>query len=99
MLEGEEGEQVFREMKGKTYTVSFAEGMRVSKVSETLVSGLMLESPVTSRPIVFIRGNIPQDGSQRALSERISESTGREPMFVQGPGGHGMNLMMFAPVQ
>jgi len=99
MLEGPEGESLFQMMKGRTFTVSFAEGMHIGKVADALSNGAMMDAAVISRPIVFIRGNIPKNDSERMISERISESTGHEPMFIQGPEGHGMNLVMFSPIQ
>jgi cell division protein FtsZ len=98
MLEGKGGESVFGEMRNRTFTASFAEGMHAEKVAKALAGGLMMSSPVTATPLIFVRGNIPQDGTERIISEIISESTGFEPIFAQGPSGHGMNMMMFAPV-
>jgi cell division GTPase FtsZ len=97
MLESSDGESLFQSMKGKMFTVSFAEGMNVGKVADMLANGPMVSSKVTSQPMIFVRGNIPPDGSERMIASRISESTGHEPMFVQGPAGRGMNLVMFAP--
>jgi len=97
-LEGDGGESIFQSMRRKTFTVSFAEGMQPEKVANALVSGLMVNSEIASQPLIFIRGNIPQNGSEKIISETISKSTGHEPMFIQGPSGQGMNLTMFAPV-
>ncbi|MCL2785789.1 MAG: hypothetical protein FWD81_01005 [Methanomassiliicoccaceae archaeon] len=99
MLESADGEHVFRMMKGRTFSVSFAEGMSVEKVAAALASGLMTSFTSTSNPIIFVRGNIPQDGSERIMSDMIAESVGNEPVFIQGPGGRGMNLVMFTPIQ
>ncbi|MCL2143287.1 MAG: hypothetical protein FWH44_03405 [Methanomassiliicoccaceae archaeon] len=98
MLEGKDGETIFQTIAGRTLTVSFAEGMHPEKVANALAEGKMMRSHAVSRPIIFVRGNIPQDGSEKVISEIIRESAGSEPMFVQGPGGHGMNLTMFIPV-
>ncbi|MDR0334432.1 MAG: hypothetical protein LBH69_00900 [Methanomassiliicoccaceae archaeon] len=98
MLEGKDGETIFQTMRDKFFTVSFAEGMSAEKVARSLIGGLMIDSAVTSRPIVFIRGNIPQNGSEEMIRETVLQSTGHEPVFVQGPAGQGMNLVMFAPV-
>jgi len=46
-----------------------------------------------------VRGNVPQDGSEKVICETVSDNIGFEPMFVQGPSGQGMNLVMFIPVQ
>jgi cell division GTPase FtsZ len=99
MLEGDNGESMFQTMRGKMFTVSFAEGMHIDKVANALVNGLMMDAAVVSPPVIFIRGNIPQDGSEGTISDRIYEGTGKAPVFVQGPSGHGMRLMMFAPIQ
>ena len=98
MLESADGESVFQAMKGKMFTVSFAEGMNVEKVANSLANGLMKDSEVTSGPIIFVRGNIPADGSEGTISDSILKSTGKAPAFVQGPEGRGMNLVMFAPI-
>jgi hypothetical protein len=52
-----------------------------------------------SQPIIFVRGNISDERSSDLISGRILESTGKEPVFVQGPKGRGMNLLMFVPIQ
>jgi len=98
MLEGKDGESVFQMMRNRTFTASFAEGMHPERVAASLVSGLMMNSAIISRPLIFIRGNIPQNGPEKMISDTISQSTGFIPAFVQGPSGSGMNLMMFAPV-
>jgi len=98
LLEGKDGETMFRMMKGMTYTVSFAEGMHAEKVADALISGVMTSLPAVSQPIIFVRGNIPKNDTERTITEKIMKSTGKEPMFVQGPEGRGMNLVMFVPV-
>jgi hypothetical protein len=85
-------------MRHRMFTASFAEGMRPEKVANALVNVLMTRSAITSQPVIFIRGNIPQNGAEEVIRSIISQSTGFEPAFVQGPAGQGMNLMMFAPV-
>jgi len=99
MLEGSEGESMFQAMRGKMFTVSFAEGMHVKRIADTLVKGLMMDAAVTSGPVIFIRGNIPKDDSETIIAETVANGTGKEPVFVQGPGGQGMNLIMFAPIR
>ncbi|MCL1984680.1 MAG: hypothetical protein FWG58_04715 [Methanomassiliicoccaceae archaeon] len=98
MMEGDDAGSLFAMMKGRMFTVSFAEGMHAEKVADMLVSGLMMNAEVISRPIIFVRGNIP-DGQERPISEKVSGSTGFEPVFVRGPSGQGMNLVMFAPIR
>jgi len=99
MLEGNDGEQIFQMMRQKVFTASFAEGMHVEKVAKALANGKMMDSPATSGPMIFVRGNIPQDGSEKVICDTVSYNIGFEPMFVQGPSGQGMNLVMFIPVQ
>jgi len=98
MLEGKDGESIFQSMRNRMFTASFAEGMNPEKVARSLVSGLMMNSAVISQPLIFVRGNIPHDGSEDVIRETISKSTGSAPSFVQGPAGRGMNLVMFAPI-
>jgi len=98
LLEGNDGETMFRTMKGRTYTVSFAEGMHAEKVADTLAKGAMMSSPATSQPMIFVRGNIPQNDTEKIITEKITKSTGKEPTFIQGPEGRGMNLVMFVPI-
>ncbi|MDR0778469.1 MAG: hypothetical protein LBE48_03410 [Methanomassiliicoccaceae archaeon] len=99
MLEGENGESMYKAMTNRTMTASFAEGMNVEKVANTLANGIMAGYPSVSQPVIFVRGNIPQNGSEEIIRDIISEKTGTEPTFVQGPGGTGMNLVMFVPIQ
>ncbi|MCL2607810.1 MAG: hypothetical protein FWD92_04585 [Methanomassiliicoccaceae archaeon] len=98
MLEGDDGESVYRKMKGGTFTVSFAEGMIIEKVAAALVHGLMLNAAIISEPLIFIRGNIPS-GHETPISKKVLETTGRTPVFIQGPEGRGMNMVMFAEIQ
>ena len=84
---------LFEMMKGLV-TVSFAEGMNPGTVADRLVRGMMVRASVRSTPAVFIRGNIPD----AAIQDKILESTGMRPVFIQGPEGRGMNLMMFSPI-
>jgi len=84
---------LFRMMKGLV-TVSFAEGMNTATVADRLIRGTMIRAPLRSPPAVFIRGNIPD----ATISDKITESTGMRPVFVQGPAGQGMNLIMFSPI-
>ena len=98
MLEGGDGEAIFQKMKGNMFTASFAEGMNVEKVAKALADGPMLKSAAASPPMIFVRGNIPPDGSERTICEIISKNIGYEPAFIQGPSGRGMNLIMFIPV-
>ncbi|MDR0791013.1 MAG: hypothetical protein LBE47_00560 [Methanomassiliicoccaceae archaeon] len=99
ILDGENGESVYQAFRDKTITASFAEGMSVEKVAKILISGIMAEHPSASRPIIFVRGNIPQNGSEEIISDIVSERIGAGPAFIQGPGGTGMNLVMFVPIQ
>jgi len=92
MFDGDDG-TLFQAMKGAV-TVSFAEGMDPERVAGGLLRGLMTDAAVRSAPVVFVRGNIPNG----TVSDRISESTGMSPIFVQGPGGQGMNMIMFSPI-
>ncbi|MDR0791155.1 MAG: hypothetical protein LBE47_01280 [Methanomassiliicoccaceae archaeon] len=98
MLEGEDGEQLYQTFRNRMLTASFAEGMNVEKVARTLADGMMSDRPAASRPIIFIRGNIPQNGSEEMIGDIVSESIDHEPMFIQGPAGRGMNLVMFVPI-
>jgi len=97
MLEGSGGESVFAAMKGKMHTVSFAEGMNAGKIAKDLVTGTMFDSETVSRPLIFVRGNMPQD-SEEIIRDSVSGSTGFEPTFIRGPSGPGMNAVMFVPV-
>jgi cell division protein FtsZ len=97
ILEGNDGESMYQSMKGKMFTVSFAEGMDAEKVASALAGGLMMDAAVVSDPIIFVRGNT-QGVAEKTISDIISENTGRTPVFVRGPEGRGMNLMMFAPI-
>jgi len=92
MFGGEES--LFQAMNG-IVTVSFAEGMNSERVADGLVQGMMADAPIRSPPIVFVRGNI-LDGT---ISAMITESTGMRPIFIQGPGGQGMNMIMFSPIK
>ncbi|MDR0198489.1 MAG: hypothetical protein LBI08_01930 [Methanomassiliicoccaceae archaeon] len=98
MLEGRDGEAIFQTMRKRMFTASFAEGMHVEKVARALADGLMMNSPILSEPTIFVRGNIPQNGAETTIRDAVSQTTGFEPAFVQGPSGQGMNLVMFAPV-
>ena len=98
ILEKDDPGSLYGTMKGKMFTVSFAEGMNAEKVADTLVNGLMMNSEVISDPIIFVRGNIPED-HETLISEKVAEFTGYDPVFIRGPSGHGMNLVMFAPIR
>ena len=98
MFDGSEGETVFRMMRNRTITVSFADGMSIGKVARALADGLMTGTAATSQPVIFIRGNIPQDGSEDIIRDTVSKVTGFEPVFVRGQPGHGMSLTMLTPV-
>ena len=84
---------LFKLMKGLV-TVSFAEGMNTGTVADRLVRGMMVRASVRSAPAVFIRGNIPD----ATVQNKIMENTGMRPVFIQGPEGRGMNLIMFSPI-
>jgi len=98
MFDGNDGEPIFASMKGRTFTASFAEGMNPEKVANALIGGIMMNSEIISQPLIFIRGNIPQNGSEDIIRNAVRKGTGSEPMFIQGPSGQGMNLTMFVPV-
>ena len=98
MFEGNDGESTFASMRGRTFTASFAEGMNPEKVANALIGGIMMNSEIISQPLIFVRGNIPQNGPEDIIRNTIHKSTGFEPTFIQGPSGQGMNLTMFAPV-
>ena len=98
MLEGSDGASAYQLMKGRMFTVSFADGMNVEKVANALANGLMASASVISRPLIFVRGNIPQNGSEGTISKTISKRMGEEPAFIQGPEGRGMDLVLFAPI-
>ena len=98
ILDGNDGDTIFRSLKGKMLTVSFAEGMHAEKVAEILVSGPMMDAAAISAPVIFIRGNIPPDGSRNIIADIVNKRMEVSPVFVQGPEGRGMDLMMFIPV-
>jgi cell division protein FtsZ len=98
MLDGENGESTYQTIRDRTMTASFAEGMNVEKVAKVLANGIMAHDPPTSQPMIFIRGNIPQNGSEDIIRKIVSDKTGLEPTFMQGPLGQGMNLVMFVPI-
>jgi cell division protein FtsZ len=98
MLDGGNGESIYQEIRDRTMTASFAEGMNVEKVANILTKGIMAHDPPTSQPIIFVRGNIPQNGADDIIRKIISEKTDSEPTFIQGPSGQGMNLVMFVPI-
>jgi len=97
MLESLGGESLYGMMRGKMFTVSFAEGMNAGKIAKDLVTGTMFDSDIVSGPLIFVRGNMPQD-SEDMIRNAITESIGYEPAFVRGPHGQGMNAVMFVPV-
>lgn len=99
VLEGSEGGSVYQILKGRTVTVSFAEGTQAGSVADKLIRGIMMDAPVTAQPVIFVSGNIPPDGSERVISDRIEAAFGTAPVYVQGRQGRGMSLMMFVPVQ
>jgi len=84
---------LFKMMKGLV-TASFAEGMNTATVADRLIRGTMVRASVRSPQAVFVRGNIPD----AAIQDKILESTGMQPVFIQGPEGRGMNLIMFSPI-
>jgi len=93
MLDNDHDGSVFKAMEGFV-TVSFADGMDADKVADRLIRGLMMDADIRSEQVLFVRGNIPNG----TISETISKSTGMTPMFVQGPEGRGMNIIMFSPI-
>jgi cell division GTPase FtsZ len=96
MLEGSDGESRFNCMKDRMFTVSFAEGMNAEKIAKDLSAGIMVNAEVTSEPMIFVRGNMPEN-AEDTIRNVILQNTGYEPVFVHGPPGHGMNVVMFSP--
>ncbi|MCL2890668.1 MAG: hypothetical protein FWF40_02100 [Methanomassiliicoccaceae archaeon] len=93
MFSSDAGDSLLKMMKGLV-TVSFAEGMNTAAVADRLIRGTMVRASARSPPLVFVRGNIPD----ATIQNEILRSTGMQPVFIQGPAGQGMNLIMFSPI-
>ncbi|MCL2712720.1 MAG: hypothetical protein FWD37_05570 [Methanomassiliicoccaceae archaeon] len=89
--------EVFAMMKDNTFTASFAEGYKVGKIADILSNGIMMDHPAISQPLIFVTGNIP-GGGHEIIENKILESTGMIPTFIQGREDRGMRLLMFVPV-
>jgi cell division GTPase FtsZ len=96
MLEGNDGEARFNYMRDKTFTVSFAEGMNAGKIAKDLKAGTMVNAETQSQPLIFVRGNMPQN-AEDTISDAVEQNLGYGPEFIRGPSGQGMNVVMFSP--